>query len=183
MVFGGAGRADVRDAVLISCGNVSTCSGNDAGFNYTGGLAVWFKSYVAAEASYFRPPKISATGNGTNYLFNSTLDPQLIIVGGRVGIPIGPVRITGLIAMNYQDSTLKTHETINNVSQDFLVETRGWGWLYGPGIEIWTAPWLAIYADFGIGQLKGTSTTGGEVRLDDRLRYLTVGGRVRIGKK
>jgi hypothetical protein len=182
VLFGGVGRADLRDAVLISCGDAPTCSGHDAGFSYNAGLDIWFKPWVAAEASYFRPPKVTASGSGTNYSFNSTLEPQAVIIGGRLGIPIGPVRISGLIATNYQDTKLTTHQTINNASQNFLTETRGWGWIYGPGLEIWTTPWLAIYVDAAFGKLKGTSTTGGEVAFDDRLRHVTVGGRVRLGK-
>jgi len=182
VVFGGVGRADLRDAVLISCGNVPTCSGHDAGFSFTGGLDLWFKPWLAATGSYFRPPKITANGSGANYSFDSTLEPQVLIVGGRVGIPIGPVRITGLVGTTFQDSTLTTHETINNTSQTFLVETRGWSWIWGPSLEIWTSSWLAIYGEAAFGKLKGTSTTGGEVLFDDRLRHITVGGRIKIGK-
>jgi hypothetical protein len=183
ILFGGAGRADLRDSVLISCGTAPTCDGNDAGWSFSAGFDVWIKSWLAGEASYFKPPNVSAHGSGSNYSFNSTLDPQVIIVGARGGIPIGPVRISGLLGATWQDSTLKTHETINGISQDFLVETRGWGWVSGPALEVWTSPWLAIYGEAGFGKLKGTSTTGGEVRFDDRLRYFTVGGRVKIGKK
>jgi hypothetical protein len=183
IVFGGAGRADLRDAVLISCGDAPTCSGHDAGWSFTAGFDVWMTPWLAAEASYFMPPNGTASGSGTNYSFNSTLDPHVIIVGARGGIPIGPVRISGLLGATWQDSTLKTHETINGISQDFLVETRGWGWVSGPALEVWTSPWLAIYGEAGFGKLKGTSTTGGEVRFDDRLRYFIVGGRVKIGKK
>ena len=182
IVFGGVGRADLRDAALISCGNAPTCDPHDAGWSFTAGFDVWIKSWIAAEASWFKPPSVTAKGSGTNYSFNSTLDPQVMIIGVRGGIPIGPVRISGLAGTTFQNSTLKTHQTINGASQDFLVETRGWGWVYGPALEVWTSPWLAIYGEAGFGQLKGTATTGGEVRFDDRLRYFTVGGRVKIGK-
>lgn len=183
VLFGGVGRADLRDAVLISCGNAPTCSGHDAGFSYTAGFDLWLKPWIAGTASYFRPPKVTASGNGSNYSFNSTLEPNVLIFGGRLGIPIGPVRISGLIGTTFQDATLTTHETINSASQNFLVETRGWGWIWGPGLEIWTSSWLAIYGEAAFGKLKGTPTTGGEVIFDDRLRHFTVGGRVKIGKR
>ena len=183
VLFGGAGRADLRDAVLISCGNAPTCSGDDAGFSFTAGFDVWIKRWVAGTASYFRPPRVTAKGNGSTYSFDSALEPNVLIFGGRLGIPIGPVRITGLIGTTFQDATLTTHETINNASQVFVVETRGWGWTWSGGLEIWTSSWLAIYGEAGFGTLKGTSTTGGEVLFDDRLRHVTVGGRVKIGKR
>ena len=182
VLFGGVGRADLRDAVLISCGNAPTCDGNDAGFSYMAGLDLWVKPWIAGTASYFRPPKVTAKGSGSNYSFDSTLEPNVLIVGGRVGIPIGPARITGLIGMTYQDATLTTHETIDNASQNFLVETRGWAWIWGPGLEIWTRRWLAIYGEAAFGKLKGDSTTGGEVIFDDRVRHITVGAKIRIGK-
>jgi len=182
ILFGGAGRADLRDAVLISCGNATTCDGHDAGFSFNTGLDIWVTTWLAAEASYFKPPKITASGSGSNYSFNTTLTPDVLIIGARAGIPIGPARISGLFGATFQESTLKTHETINNLSQDFLVKTRGWGWIYGPSLEIWTRPWLAIYGEAGIGHLKGTPTTGGEVRFDDRVRHVTIGARVKIGK-
>jgi len=183
VVFGGIGRADLRDAVLISCGNAPTCNGNDAGFSFTAGLDVWLKPWVGATASYFRPPKVTAKGNGSNFSFDSTLEPQVIIIGGRIAIPIRAARIYGLVGTTFQDSTLTTHQTINGASQNFLVETRGWSWIYGPGLEVWTSSWLAIYGEAGFGKLKGTSTTGGEVLFDDRLRHVTVGARLKIGKK
>ena len=181
VLFGGAGRADLRDAVLISCGN-TTCDGKNAGLSYTGGVTFWVTRFLAAEGSYFRPRKATASGSGTNFQFNSSLDPQVVTVGGRIGIPAGPVRISGLIGANWHDAILKTHETINGASQDFEIETRGWGWLWGAGIEIWTNPAFAIYSDAGFAALKGTPTGGGESQINDRLRYVTVGVRVRIGK-
>lgn len=183
VLFAGGGRADLRDAVFISCGDAPTCNGHNAGVSFNTGLDLWLTPWIAAEASYFRPAKATANGSGSNYSFNSTLEPQALIVGGRIGIPIGPVRISGLIGTTWQDSTLKTHETINNVSQDFVVETRGWGWVWGPALEVWTSSWLAIYGEAGFGKLKGTPTTGGEVRFDDRLRQVTVGVRVHVGKR
>src|SRR4051812_46827490 len=87
VVFGGVGRADLRDAVSISCGNAPTCNGNDAGFSFTAGLDVWPKPWVGATASYFRPPKVTAKGTGSNFSFDSTLEPQVIIIGGRGRIP------------------------------------------------------------------------------------------------
>jgi hypothetical protein len=85
-----------------------------------------------------------------------------------------------MIGTTFQDATLTTHEAINNAPQVFVVETRGWGWTWSGGLEIWTSSWLAIYGEAGFGTLKGTSTTGGEVLFDDRLRH-DGGGRVKIG--
>jgi hypothetical protein len=54
--------------------------------------------------------------------------------------------------------------------------------MWGAGMEIWISSRIAISADAGFAALKGTPTGGGELRLDDRLRYISGGIRVRIGK-
>jgi hypothetical protein len=92
------------------------------------------------------------------------------------------VRISGLIGMDYQDSVLKTTDTINGASQNTEVETKGWGMAWGAGMEIWLSTKIAISIDAGVASLKGNPTGGGEVRLDDRFRYISGGVRFRIGK-
>jgi hypothetical protein len=69
VLFGGAGRADLRDAVLISCGNAPTCSGDDAGFSFTAGFDVWIKRWVAGTAST-QPPRV--TRKATAVITHST---------------------------------------------------------------------------------------------------------------
>jgi len=182
LAFGGVGRGDYRDAVLIACGTATTCDGDKAGLIYSGGLTFWLSSFLGAEAAYFKPSKTKANGSGSTYSFTSSLDTNMVIVGGRVGAPIGPVRLSGLIGMNYQDSVLKTTDTINGASQSAEVETNGWGLAWGAGMEIWVSRRIAISIDAGVASLKGNPTGGGEVRLDDRLRYISGGVRVRIGK-
>lgn len=182
IAFGGAGRADYRDVVLIACGTATTCNGDKAGLSFNGGLTFWLSRFLGAEASYFRPSKAKANGGGSNYSFDTTLETNILMVGGRVGVPAGPVRISGLVGGNYQDSVQKTTDTINGASQHTEVETRGWGWTWGGGMEIWVSSRIAISVDAGFAQLKGTPTGGGEVRLDERLRYINGGVRVRIGK-
>jgi len=182
LAFGGIGRADYRDAALIACGTAPTCNSDKAGLIYSGGLTFWLTRFLGAEASYFKPSKAKADGSGTGYTFSTTLDTNLLMVAGRVGIPAGPVRISGLIGMDYQDSVLKTKDTINGATQNTEIETKGWGLAWGAGMEIWVSTRFAISIDGGLAALKGTPTGGGEARLDDRLRYVSGGVRYRIGK-
>ena len=182
LAFGGVGRGDYRDAVFNACGTAPTCDGDKAGMIYSGGLTFWLSRFLGGEAAYFKPSKAKVTGNGSNYSFDSSLDTNMLIIGGRVGVPAGPVRISALIGANYQDSVLKTKDTINGASQDTEVETKGWGLAWGGGMEIWVNTRIAISIDAGVASLKGNPTGGGEVRLDDRLRYISGGIRVRIGK-
>jgi hypothetical protein len=181
VIFGGAGLADFRDAVAISCGDAAPCSGKSAGFAYVAGATFWITRFLAAEGSYIKPSRASANGSGTNYSFDSALETQVVTVAGRLGVPIGPVRLSGQVGTNYHYATLKTQETINSASQSFKVETRGWGWVFGGGMELWVAPAFALYTDAGFAGLKGAPVGGGEARFNDRLRFITFGARVRIG--
>jgi hypothetical protein len=182
IAFGNVGRADYRDVVFIACGNAPTCNGDKAGISFSGGLTFWVNRFLGAEASYFKPSQSKVDGKGDTYSFNSTLDTNLFMVGGRVGVPAGPVRISGLIGWDYQDSVLKTRDTINGATQNAEIETQGWDWMWGAGMEIWVSSRIAISVDGGFAALKGIPTGGGELQLDDRLRYVSGGVRVRIGK-
>jgi hypothetical protein len=182
VLFGGAGLADYRDAVAISCGTAAPCDGKNAGLVYGGGATIWITRFLAAEGSYMKPRNATAIGSGTDYSFNSALDSQVVTITGRVGFPAGPVRLSGLAGTNYHAGTLTTKETIKDQSQTFVVDMRGWGWVFGAGIEIWTAPVFALYADAGIAGLRGVPVSGGEARFNDRLRFVTIGARVRIGR-
>ena len=181
VVFGGGGLTELRDAALMFCGTASSC-GKTTGFAYTAGATLWLKRYVGVEGSYMKPRKTTASGSGDTYSFNSELDVDVITVAGTLGVPIGPVRLSGKGGTNYHFGTSTTKETINNLSQTFEVKTRGWGWLFGASAEVWVVPTVAIYADAGLAGLKGGAVGGGEARLNDRLRFIMFGARVRIGR-
>ena len=182
VAFGGIGRGDYRDVVLIACGTAETCNGDKAGLVFSGGLTFWVNRFIGAEASYSKPSKTKVNGSGSNYSFSSSLDTNMLTIAGRGGFPAGPVRISGLFGWDYQDSVLKTTDTISGASQNTEVETKGWGMTWGAGMEIWVSTRIAISVDAGVAALKGDPTGGGEVRLDDRFRYISGGVRVRIGK-
>jgi hypothetical protein len=181
VVFGGGGLTELRDAALIFCGTASSC-GKNTGVAFTTGATLWFKRYVGVEGSYMKPRKTTASGSGDTYSFNSELDLDVITVAGTVGVPIGPVRLSGKGGTNYHFGTSTTKETINSLSQTFEVKTRGWGWLFGADAEVWVSPVAALYAEAGFAGLKGGAVDGGEARLDDRLRFLMFGVRVHIGR-
>jgi hypothetical protein len=181
VVFGGGGLTDLRDAALMFCGTASPC-GKNTSFAYTAGATLWLKRYLGVEGSYMKPRKTTASGSGDTYRFDSELDVDVITVAGTLGVPVGPVRLFGKGGTNYHFGTSTTKETINNLSQTIEVKTRGWGWLFGASVEVWVAPAVALYADAGFAGLKGGAVGGGEVRLDDRLRFLMFGARVRIGR-
>jgi hypothetical protein len=197
VVFGGGVRAKYTDAVSFGCADVPVCEGNDAGYGYTAGAEYWFGRYIAAEGSYFKPPELTIVGSSTGYRFNSFFEPHLFTVAGKVGVPIGPVRLYGRAGFNYHrgesGTTQHTDETStideNGVvtitpARDVTVEaeTKGWAWLVGGGIEVWVAPKFALYAEAGTGGVKGDSGVVSQGRIDDRLISATAGVKVSFGR-
>jgi hypothetical protein len=195
VVFGGAGLAQFGDFVVLACGTVTDCTGKDSLFAFTGGLDYWISRFIAAEVAYLKPAELDVNGRGTNFQFKTSLDPHIVSVAGKVGLPIGPVRLFGKVGGTYHRAVLGTSQTMDDVAievdgetqtieggtQEFEVRTGGWGWLFGGGGEIWARPSLAIYGEAGRAALKGSALDAEEGTLDERMNYFMFGVRVRIG--
>jgi hypothetical protein len=197
VVYGAGSLASFRDAVLIACGTVQDCSGKGMRPAFAAGATFWITRVIGADVSYVRPAKLTASGSGTGYRFNNTLDAELVTVEGKVGIPVGPVRIYGQAGMNHHQATSSTSETIDDVTvtvgdttqtfkggtQTFATETKGWSWVFGGGLEAWVKPSIAIYGEFGLAKAKGDAVGGGAGQLDDRVTLVFAGMKFRIGPK
>lgn len=146
-LFGGGGYSTVRDAQLIACGDVTPCGGHDSGLGYTAGATYWISRFIGAEASYVKPPKVTAQGSRDTFSFNSSLDADVVTIAGKVGVPIGLVRLYGQVGTNYHWATSFTTETINSATQTFELKTQGWGWLFGGGGEVWIAHSVGLYGE------------------------------------
>jgi len=85
--------------------------------------------------------------------------------------------------MNYHQATNQTVQTLTNL-QTFEYKTTGWSWVFGGGMETWVGQRqrLAIYADAGIVRIKGDADSGGEAKIDDRLKYVAVGVKLRLSR-
>jgi hypothetical protein len=178
VLSGGAGLSAFRDAGDVACGTV--CTANDSGLAYTAGVTYWITRFLGVEGTYLKPKKMTAQG-GNTFTFDSTLDADVWTIGGIVGAPIGPVRLYGKGGVNYHQATSTTNQTINNATQTFAFQTKGFGWLFGGGAEGWITSRVAIFGELGLAKLRGDAEGGGEALIDDRLRLLLGGVRVHIG--
>jgi hypothetical protein len=197
VIYGAGGFASFRDQVLIFCGTVADCKGKGMRPAYAAGATFWVTRVIGADVSFIKPAKITASGSGTGYRFASELNAELVTVAGKIGIPIGPVRLYGKAGGNHHRATSTTNETIDPVTvtvndvpqtfpggtQSFATETKGWGWLFGGGMEGWVKPSFAIYGEFDMAKARGDVTGGGAGRLDDRVTLVLAGVRFRIGPK
>jgi outer membrane protein with beta-barrel domain len=195
IVFGGAGRSKVRDAVAFACGNVSPCDGSDTRTAFGGGATFWLTPVLAGEASYARPQKFKASGSTPPYRFTSSLDVEVLTLAGKVGFPIHHVRPYGFVGGAYHRATFLTEETIDPVTvsvddgqatrpggtQSFAVRTRGWGWTFGGGLEAWFSPVFGIYGEIVRVKLKGDPVEDlSQARLSDALTSWSAGVRIHL---
>ena len=183
LMFAGGAYTTFRDAGILFCGN-ATCTPKTSGFTYTFGVDVWLTRFVGVEGTYLHPRKVQASGGDGNESFNSVLESDVWTVAGKLGAQAGVVRIYGKGGMNYHQATAQTRQTIDNISQTFQYKTTGWSWIFGGGMEAWLGQKqrLAIYGDAGIMRIKGDSEGGGEAKIDDRLKYFSVGVKLRLGR-
>jgi hypothetical protein len=183
LMFAGGSYSNFRDAGLLACGNATPCSPKTTGLTYSFGATVWLTRFVGLEGGYMRPHQVKASG-GDTFHFDHTLDSDVWTITGKLGAQAGPVRIYGQGGMNYHEATSKTVETIDNLSQTFEYKTTGWSWVFGGGMEGWigTHQRVAIFGDAGIMRIKGNAESGGEAKIDDRLKYVTVGVKLRLGR-
>jgi hypothetical protein len=180
-LFGGSGLSKFRDQFLIACGNVSGCDGHDGGLGYSFGGTFWLTRWLGAEGAYVKPRTVTAHG-GDTFSFDSRFEIDVFTVAAKVAIPAGPARIYGLVGGNYHQSTLSLTETIDSATQAFSQKTHGWGWLYGGGTEVWVTPKVALYGELSLAKVKGKAEDKGEGLIDDRLRFLGFGVKVRLSR-
>ena len=188
-IFGGGGFVSNSDVHAAVCGDTANCTPNGFRPGFTAGAAYWIGPNIAVEGSYLKPLKISIDGSDQTYAFKSELSADVITVAGKVGGQAGPLRVYGLGGMNYQRSDLTTQERSGDISytvdgvtttlpggtQSLTFETRGWGWMFGGGVEIWVKPRFAIYGEVLRLKLNGTDTRGGEGTLDDQMTTIMLG--------
>ena len=185
VLFGGGSLTAASRFKDIACGTLTECSsGSELGFSV--GAAYWINPFIAAEGSYLRPKEFTASGSGETFRFDSTLDAHVFSALGKIGIPAGPARPYGHVGATYHRATLSTSQTMTNQTesptQTYSVETGGWSWTFGGGLEVWLSSTFGIYGELNRGAVKGPPIEeNAEGDLDERYTSVVVGARIRIG--
>ena len=186
VLFGGATMNFTSSFKDVACGTLTDCSSGGSEFGFTAGAAYWLLPWLAAEGSYVRPMEFTASGNGDTFRFTSNLDAHVFNAMGKVGVPAGPFRPYGQVGGTYHRATLSTSQTMTNQTesptQTYSVETGGWSWTFGGGLEIWLSSAFGIYGEVNRGALKGPPVKANvEGDLDERYTSVIVGARIKIG--
>lgn len=194
--FGGGGLGKSSNASTEACGNAPACTGDDMRLALNGGVAFWITPFLAAEGRYVRPAEFTARGSGTGYSFSSSQSTNVLTIAARAGLPAGRIRPYGFAGANYHRAAITTSQTMEDTTvtvdgnpitikggtQTWVLNTGGWGWLFGGGLEIWLTPSFGLYGDVLFASLRGSNRDGGEGSLKDRLTVMTGGATFRIGR-
>jgi opacity protein-like surface antigen len=179
-LFGAGGFGKFSEAIALACGNVP-CDGQDGGLGYSFGGGFWFTPWLGAQGGYTKPRKVIGRG-GETFSFDSQFDVDVFNVTAVIGVPAQRARVYGLIGMSYHQSTTDLTQTIDNATQVFAQRTDGWGPLLGGGLEVWATPKVALFSELTFTGVKGKAEDGGDGRVDDRLRFISVGVKIRLSR-
>jgi len=193
LVFGGAGFGTFRDFAILACGSVD-CTSDESPIVLTGGVSYWFSRFVGAEASFVKPLRVTAEGSTETFEFGTDMESGLLTLSALGGVPIGPFRAFGRLGATVHRATRTVTQTIEDRTitvdgepqsvpggtQTFQFRTEGYGWVYAGGAEYWLSRWFAVYGEAGLLAMTGDDVGGSEGRVDDRMRFILAGVRIRI---
>jgi hypothetical protein len=195
LAFSGAIGIDrFSDPKENACGNVPTCTNDNFGTAYAGGVAFWFMRYLGGEVTYLRPAEWTAEGAGDYYRFTNSLDAEMLTTAALIGGPVGPVRMYGKVGGVYHRATFSTTEPIDEKTLTVDVtppvvrggtyasayRTQGWGWMFGGGFEFWLSRYFAAYAEADFVQLRGGDPAGGEGVAEERVTTIMGGVKLHL---
>jgi hypothetical protein len=194
MLFGGGGLGTFSEFPTVVCGSVETCEVDRAPDIAMGGVSYWFLPFFGAEAAFMKPTTLSASSDSDVARFDTEREGGIITLSGVGGVPLGPIRLYGKLGATYHRATLTTTQftsdqviivegnpvLIAGSSQTTQMRTGGWGAIVGAGAEYWLTRRWAIYADLGQLTIKGGQEGEGEGKMDDFLRYATIGVRFNL---
>ncbi|HZP47065.1 MAG TPA: outer membrane beta-barrel protein [Vicinamibacterales bacterium] len=182
LVSGGVGFAAAGNWTDTVCGtNTTSCTATGTARALSASAAYWLTPNIGVEAGYLRPSDASASGSGTDFTFTSTRKTEVALISGLVGGAIGGFRIYGRGGATYHRATLSTSETVQSVgSQNLESKTAGWSWHAGGGFEMWLKPYVALYVDGGVVQLRGNGVGGADAVMDEQLIVANVGVRLHL---
>lgn len=198
VLFAGGGLTRYSDAAATACGTgTTTCSAPDSRAGLRAGIDYWFTPYLAVSASYLRPLAMEATGSGTNYDFTSALSVNIGTFTVKAALPLGRARLFVEAGADYQRSTWTTEQTVPaqtialgetsitfpGGTQTLVLQTGGWGWTAGGGVEVWLTRIIGLYGEAGRAKLRGRPLGAGEGSLDDSVVYAMGGIRVRVARR
>lgn len=180
VLYGGGGFASFADEIGHACGNLVECGGDDAVSAFTGGASFWVTKWLALDASYLKPSKPTAKGSETDMTFNSDVDADVFTAGVKIGVPFSRLRIYASGGGNFHSATTTTVETLGGGTQTIAVDSQGYGWQIGGGLEVWATKWFGLYVEANRVSLQGDALDKTKGEFKDTLSVALLGARIRL---
>lgn len=196
-VLGGGGFRNIQEPIDRACGNVTPCSGGPWGYALQGGVGFWIVPYFGVQGDYTHVPAFEMQGSADTYTFTSTFGTDLFTVSGMYGLPLGRLRPFARVGAAHHRAVATTVQvsaptTVIDAStgeelsdpggtEQFALETTGWGFLVSGGAEMWATRWLGFYGEATWTFLRGEAEGELEGSTDDRLMLMVGGVRIRLG--
>jgi hypothetical protein len=195
-LYGGFTLPRFVHAFELACGDVNPCKATDFRPTLTFGGTYWILSALGAELSIVKNGTLTAEGSDDSLRFDHELVADVVTVAANAGGMFGTVRVYARGGLNYHRATSTMNQTLDDRTvtdvdgvsytikggtQRNVVNTSGWGWMFGGGVEVWIKPRLGVYGEVAFGKLKGDDLSGGEADLDERFTFGSVGVRYHVG--
>ncbi|MGE3844170.1 MAG: outer membrane beta-barrel protein [Vicinamibacterales bacterium] len=196
LLAGHAALSNFSKMLDVACGNVSSCTGSTTKGTFGATAAYWLTPVLGVRAGFVKPGTFSVEGEGSNYSFDSSLETRLFTVEGMVGATTGRARIYGFGGLHRHTATFIQNQTIesstitiDNVpttleggSVTSTLETNGWGWQAGGGLEWWFTRRVSVFGEGQYLRLRGADANGTDARIEENLTTIGTGIRIHIGR-
>jgi hypothetical protein len=186
VLSGGLGTIGLSSLSTPNCGDVAGCTAGGIRPTFGAGATYWFAPVIGIYGSVGRASEVTAHGTGSTFNFDSTTRLDRLNVAATAGGPAGPTRIYGIGGVTFNKTRTKTSESIDapgaatRPTQQIEIETRGWGILFGAGLEIWATRRLGMFGEFTDSTLRGADVKDGEARIDGTAMALSFGARFKL---
>lgn len=172
----------------LACGDVRPCTATDFKPAVTFGGTYWFRNSLGAEVSLIKGATLEARGTEDPLTFTHRFETDILTLAGTTGGLFGTVRVYARGGLNYHRATSTVDQTladrqqgdvlIKGESERFIVNTEGWGWMFGGGFEWYLRPPFGIFAEGAFHKVKGKAVGPGETVVNERVIAITAGGRL-----
>jgi hypothetical protein len=186
VLSGGSGTIGLSSLSSPNCGDVSGCTSGGLRPAYSAGATYWLGRAIGIYGSVGRASEVKAHGTGASFTFDSATRLDRVNVAAIGGGIAGPTRIYGIGGVTYNRTRTTTSESFNGTAggtqptQQIEIETRGWGVLFGAGLEVWANRRIGMFGEFTDSTLRGKDVKDGEAHLDGTAMAIGFGVRFKL---
>jgi hypothetical protein len=115
VVWGGGALVDYSNALEFGCSGVTTVRATIAA-SATRSAPILDHALPRHRRLVHQAAPLTIAGSGTSFHFDSFFEPHLFTIAGKVGVPLGPVRLYGRAGFNYHTGESGTTQVIDPIT-------------------------------------------------------------------